>query len=137
MFLISDLAKQTGLSSDTIRFYEKKGLIQAEYRADNQYRYFDCQTLKRLFMIKRCRSLDMNLREIEQLIQLEQHPESDCGVINDMLDQHLLQINQRILELKAFQQQLIELRDRCHRNTTIDHCQILKTLENEQSDLKL
>lgn len=137
MYLISDLAKQTGLFSDTIRFYEKKGLIQADYCADNQYRYYSQQTLKRLLIIRRCRALEMNLKEIAQLIQLEQHPELDCSAINDLLDQHLQHISQRIAELTAFQQQLTTLRNRCQTNTTINHCAILRTFEDESTDQKI
>ncbi|MDN5435219.1 MAG: MerR family DNA-binding transcriptional regulator, partial [Acinetobacter sp.] len=47
-YLISDLAKKTQLSTDTVRFYEKKNLIRSSYRADNNYKYYDDETLKRL-----------------------------------------------------------------------------------------
>ena len=132
-YLISDLAKKTGLSADTIRFYEKKGLIRAEFRADNQYRYFSESALKRLKMIKKCRSLDMSLKEIEQLIELELSPHADCSVVNNMIDHHINTISQKLEELKAFKQQLIELRERCNQPTTIDHCQILKNLEDHSA----
>ena len=65
-YLIRDLVKKTGLSADTVRFYEKKALIQPTLRAENNYRYYDDDTLKRLIFIKRCRALDLSLKEIEQ-----------------------------------------------------------------------
>ena len=68
-YLISDLAKKTQLSSDTIRFYEKKQLIKASFRAENNYKYYDDDTLKRLIFIKRCPSLDMTLHKISQLTE--------------------------------------------------------------------
>ena len=117
VYLISEMAKKTGLSTDTLRFYEKKGFIQPNFRASNQYRYYGEDALKRLLFIKRCRALDMSLKEIETLIQLEQNPEQDCCAVNQL-----------------FEQQLITLRESCNTPTTIDHCQILKTLENSEND---
>ena len=130
-YLISDLAKKTGLSTDSIRFYEKKGLIHPRLRAENQYRYYDDEGLKRLQFIKHCRALDLSLKEIMTLIELEHQPDQDCGVVNDMIDQHLLELNAKIQELHVFQQQLEQLRQRCLTKTTVDACQILKQLESE------
>lgn len=70
-YLIKDLANKTQLSTDTIRFYEKKKLVLPSFRADNNYRYYNHDALKRLILIKRCRNLDMTLKEIETLIELE------------------------------------------------------------------
>ena len=129
-YLISELAKKTNLSTDTIRFYEKKNLIQPNFRANNQYRYYDDQALKRLLFIKRCRALDMSLKEIETLIELEQNPAQSCASVNSMIDQHLAEITNKIKELKLFKTQLKQLRASCLVPTTVDHCQILKSLED-------
>ena len=129
-YLISDIAKNTDLSTDTIRFYEKRGLIQPNFRASNQYRNYGEEALKRLIFIKRCRALGMSLKEIEYLIQLEQNPEQDCCEVNQMIDQHLIDISNKIKELQLFKQQLMTLRESCNTPTTINHCQILKTLES-------
>ena len=129
-YLISDIAKKADLSTDTIRFYEKRGLIQPNFRASNQYRYYGEEALKRLIFIKRCRALGMSLKEIEYLIQLEQNPEQDCCEVNQMIDQHLIDISNKIKELQLFKQQLMTLRESCNTPTTINHCQILKTLES-------
>lgn len=132
-YLISEMAKKTGLTTDTIRFYEKKGFIQPNFRASNQYRYYGEQALKRLLFIQRCRALDMSLKEIETLIELEQNPEQGCGAVNQLIDQHLLDISNKIKELQIFEQQLVALRKSCNTPTTIDHCQILKTLEQDKN----
>lgn len=127
-FLIKDLAKKTQLSPDSIRFYEKKNLIKPCFRAENNYRYYDNDVLKRLIFIKRCRALDMSLKEIELLIALEQKPNQDCTAVNQLIDEHLKQLESKIFELQNFQLQLQQLRQSCTVQTTVDHCQILKKL---------
>ena len=76
-YLIHELAKKVGVSTDTIRFYEKKHLLTPSFRAENNYRYYNDEALKRLIFIKRCRALDMNLKEIEALIELEKQPKQN------------------------------------------------------------
>ena len=127
-YLISDLAKKTQLSSDTIRFYEKKQLIKASFRAENNYKYYDDETLKRLIFIKRCRSLDMTLHEISQLTEQIQYPKKGCKIIDQLIEEHIQHIETKIKELTSFKSQLYELRQSCTSNTTIDHCQIVKNL---------
>ena len=129
-YLIKDLSKRTNITPDAIRFYEKKNLIQPSFRADNNYRYYNEEALKRLILIKRCRSLDMTLKEIETIIELEKHPSQDCCAVNEVIDEHIKHVKDRIEELQKFQAQLIELRESCSSQNTIDSCQILKNLED-------
>ena len=131
VYLIKDLVHKTGLSADTIRFYEKKNLLQPSFRGDNNYRYYQDEALKRLIFIQRCRALDISLKEIEYLIQLEQNPQQDCGAVNQLIDEHLKQVDQKIIELQKFQIQLQQLRQSCATQSTIDDCQILRQLEAE------
>lgn len=130
-YLMRDLVKRTNLSADSIRFYEKKNLIQPTLRGDNNYRYYDDEALKRLIFVKRCRALDLSLKEIEHLIELEQQPDQDCNVVNELIDHHLEQVDTKIAELQHFQLQLQQLRQSCNTQSTIDHCNILKQLEAE------
>lgn len=129
-FLIRDLVQKTAVSADSIRFYEKKQLIQPRFRAENNYRYYDDQALKRLIFIKRCRSLDLSLKEIETLIQLEQQPKQNCQAVNQLIDHHLIQVEHKMAELAQLQTQLQQLRQACSVQTTIADCQILKQLES-------
>ena len=123
IYLMKDLVHKTGLSADTIRFYEKKHLLEPSFRGDNNYRYYQDDALKRLIFIKRCRALDISLKEIEYLIELEQKPQQDCSAVNQLIDEHLKQVEQKI------QIQLQQLRQSCATQSTIDDCQILRHLE--------
>jgi Cd(II)/Pb(II)-responsive transcriptional regulator len=126
---IKELAKKIGLSIDTIRFYEKKGLIPPPLRGDNNYRYYDEEAYKKLIFIKHCRDLDISIQEILQLNELLQHPEQNCNAVNHIIDQHLIDIQHKINSFINFQKQLQALRQTCHDNNTIEHCQIIKKLE--------
>ncbi|MDM1247274.1 Cd(II)/Pb(II)-responsive transcriptional regulator [Acinetobacter sp. R933-2] len=130
-YLIKDLALKTGLSSDTIRFYEKRKLLQPSFRAANNYRYYDENSIKRLIFIKRCRALDISLSEIQTLIELEQNPNQSCEKVNVMIEDHIQQVTDKIDELIKFQSQLIQLRASCPNSQSIHHCEILKQLEAE------
>ncbi|NWK76264.1 Cd(II)/Pb(II)-responsive transcriptional regulator [Acinetobacter sp. SwsAc6] len=130
-YKIGELSKKTGLTTDSIRFYESKQLIQPSFRADNNYRYYSEDALKRLLFIQRCRALDLSLKEIETLIELEQQPQQNCQAVNEIIDLHLAQVEKKLAELHKFQQELQQLRQSCNAQSTIDHCQILKQLEAE------
>ena len=128
-YLIKDLATLSGLSTDTIRFYEKRKLLHPSFRGDNNYRYYDENILKRIIFIKRCRSLDLSLNEIERLIELEQNPQQSCHEVNNMIDLHIQQTTDKIKELKNFKTQLQSLRSSCNKSNQIMDCEILKRLE--------
>jgi DNA-binding transcriptional MerR regulator len=97
-------------------------------------RYYQDDALKRLIFIKRCRALDISLKEIEYLIELEQNPQQDCNAVNQLIAEHLKQVEQKIIELQKFQIQLQQLRQSCTTQSTIDDCQILRHLEAGLSD---
>lgn len=129
-YVMKDLVQKTGLSADTIRFYEKKKLVQPSFRGSNNYRYYHDDALKRLTFIKRCRALDMSLKEIDYLLELEQNPKQDCSAVNNLIDEHLRDVENKIAELQKFQTQLQQLRQSCSTQNTVGDCQILKQLES-------
>jgi MerR family transcriptional regulator, copper efflux regulator len=99
---ISELAKKSGLPIDTIRFYEKKGLLDSELieRKSNNYRDYSQVSLERLILIKQAKRLGFTLREIQEWIQ---DFESDCLTTDQkrtILNQKLKEIDKRIEELK-------------------------------------
>ena len=107
---------------------------EPSFRGENNYRYYQDDALKRLIFIKRCRALDISLKEIEYLIELEQKPQQDCSAVNQLIDEHLKQVEQKIIELQKFQIQLQQLRQSCATQSTIDDCQILRHLEAGLTD---
>ncbi|MDO6646824.1 MerR family DNA-binding protein, partial [Acinetobacter guillouiae] len=72
-----------------MRFYEKKNLIRSSYSADNNYKYYDDETIKRHIFIKRCRALDMTLHDSTQLLEHLQHPEQGCKINDQLIEEHI------------------------------------------------
>ncbi len=126
---IGDLAKATGMPVETIRYYEREGLLPAAARADNNYRVYQPAHLERLAFIRQCRSLDMALEEIRALLALRDGPADNCAQINELLDAHIEHVARRIRELKVLQKDLRSLRDRCPTPHALAECGILNGLE--------
>lgn len=127
---IGDLAESTGTAVETIRFYEREGLIPAAQRADNNYRVYTAAHAERLAFIRHCRNLDMTLDEIRTLLRLRDAPSQDCGEVNALLDEHIGHVTHRIRELRTLQKDLKALRARCGSPHAIDQCGILNELDN-------
>lgn len=126
---IGALSEATGTPVETIRFYEREGLLPAPARADNNYRTYLPAHVERLAFIRQCRSLDMALDEIRALIALRDSPARDCGEVNALLDEHIGHVAQRIRELRALERDLKALRARCTTPSQISRCGILDGLD--------
>jgi Cd(II)/Pb(II)-responsive transcriptional regulator len=131
---IGALAEATGTPVETIRFYEKEGLLPPPARADNNYRVYLPAHVERLAFIRQCRSLDMTLDEIRVLIDLRQVSAQDCGEVNTLLDEHIAHVNERIRELRGLQKQLKELRARCAAPSAMTDCGILDGLDRASAE---
>lgn len=125
---IGELAARTGCLVETIRYYERKGLLPAPTRTDGNYRVYGEAHAERLQFIRHCRSLDMTLEEIRVLLDLRDAPEQDCVGVNILLDKHIGHVAHRIKELKVLQVQLKQLRSRCVTAQTTRECGILQGL---------
>ncbi len=122
---ISQLAQATHTPVDTIRYYEREGLLPAPARGENNYRVYGPAHAERLAFIRQGRGLDMSLQEIRTLLAWRDQPDADCGAVNALLDQHIGHIATRIRELRALERQLKDLRAQCREVRDTAHCGIL------------
>ncbi|AWL06601.1 Cd(II)/Pb(II)-responsive transcriptional regulator [Massilia sp. CFBP9012] len=125
---IGELAKLTGCQSETVRFYEQKGLLPPPVRSQANYRMYDASHAERLHFIRRCRSLGMSLGEVETLLGYQDQPERSCSGVNALVDHQLSEIDRQILELKALRTELSTLRARCDSTRPAGQCAILREL---------
>jgi Cd(II)/Pb(II)-responsive transcriptional regulator len=125
---IGELHHATGVNIETIRFYEKEGLLPVPARTGNGYRTYSSTHLERLSFIRHCRALDMPLSEIKQILDFVAHPEADCGDINRLIDEQLARVRVRLKSMRALEKQLSQLRVHCEANHTAAECGILHEL---------
>ncbi|NBW50839.1 MAG: Cd(II)/Pb(II)-responsive transcriptional regulator [Betaproteobacteria bacterium] len=125
---IGDLAKATSTPVETIRYYEREGLLPAAARTDANYRHYSDAHTRRLQFVRHCRSLDMSLDEIRALLAFQDAPGDNCANVNALLDAHIGHVAQRIRELRALEKQLKDLRAQCQGALDAEHCGILEGL---------
>lgn len=126
---IGALAQLTQTQTETIRYYEREGLLPAAPRgSSSNYREYGAAHVERLALIRRCRSLDMSLDEVRELLRIWDQPEADCGAVNALLDAHIAHVTQRIAELKSLHKELLALRQRCTASSAAADCGILDGL---------
>ena len=123
---IGELAKIAQCSVETIRFYEKAGLLAAPARNAANFRLYSAEHVERLRFIRNCRALDMSHDEIHHLLRLADRPIEHCEEINAVFDQHIGHVAVRIQELEQLKVQLDALRLRCQANA--HPCGILQGL---------
>lgn len=128
---IGELATTTDTPVETIRYYEKQGLLPAPGRTQGNYRHYGPEHVERLQFIRHCRSLDMSLDEARTLLKLRDQPQDgDCREVDALLDEHIGHVSQRIRELKQLERQLKTLRGQCHAASEAGRCGILAGLSD-------
>lgn len=116
--LIGELSKRTGFSRDTIRWYEKIGLLKTgkRDRSENNYRVYDEKEEQRLITIKQAKSMGFTLKEIDELLFLSEKDLLNCSTASPILDDRLEKIRVKIRELQTLERKLVRAKDSCEGN---------------------
>lgn len=133
-YKIGALAERSGCLVETVRYYERIGLLPAPVRSANNYRAYSEDHVDRLLFIRNCRALDMSIDEIRMLIEIRDRPDSNCAEVNDLVDSHIAHITERIAALRALESQLRDLRSCCNTERASSDCGILHALLDLGSD---
>lgn len=131
---IGELAKAANCGTETIRFYEKEGLLPTPPRTEGNYRTYQAAHLERLRFIRNCRKLDMAHDEIRMLLAFMDMPLGDCAPVNTLLDEHIIHVDVRIAELQRLRSQLIGLRHQCATAKAMQECGIIHGLAAMQTE---
>jgi Cd(II)/Pb(II)-responsive transcriptional regulator len=110
---IGELAARAGCDVQTVRFYEREGLVEAPARDLSGYRRYEDRHLAQLNFVRHCRSLDIPLAEIRQLMHFVADPQASCHQVDALLDAHIALVRTRIRALAALEEQLVGLRRTC------------------------
>jgi Cd(II)/Pb(II)-responsive transcriptional regulator len=125
---IGELARQAGVDVQTVRYYEREGLLDAPARTGSGYRAYSAEDLERLNFVRHCRSLDMPLAEIKRLIKLSRDTQLSCDQVNELVRTHLERVKAKRNALQALEAQLEALSAQCASGHRVADCGILEEL---------
>ena len=131
---IGELSTASSTPIETIRYYEREGLLPSPARTQGNFRVYEAPHLDRLQFIRHCRSLDMSLDEVRVLLRFKDDPTASCGDVNELLDVHIGHVSKRIKELRTLEKQLKILRLRCGEARAADQCGILAGLSEASQE---
>ena len=124
---IGALAKATGTKVETIRFYEKAGLLAGAARTNSNYRDYSKHHLARLSFIRRARDLGFSLDQVRALLTLADDRDQPCSAVDAVARAHLAQIDQKIADLRALRRELGDIISQCSQGAISD-CRIIEAL---------
>ncbi len=125
---IGELAVAVKTPVETIRYYEREGLLPQAPRSEGNYRMYGPEHVERLAFVRHCRSLDMTLDEVRVLLRFKDDPQAECGAVNELLDEHIGHVATRIRDLRQLEKHLRALRTQCASVRTVEQCGILTGL---------
>lgn len=126
--LIGDLARESGTSRETIRYYEKRGLLKTPLRRDNNYKEYTDEDLRTLRFIAAMKDGGFTLREIVEMLGMIATDGPVCGVTGPAITEKLNQLDRRILDLQEIRIRLEETFSTCTGTTEADTCQPIADL---------
>lgn len=131
MHTIGDVARITGTGVETIRYYERIGLLERPERSRGNYRLYGDAQVARLSFIRRARNLGFPIEQVRALMALGDTPQQSCAQVDALARAHLDEIDRKIDDLRALRHELDGLLSQCARGT-IAECRILDALGPRQ-----
>ena len=128
---IGQLADHSGINLETIRYYEREGLMPAPPRKSSGHRAYPRTAARRLRFIKRAQELGFTLAQIKELLALKVDPQQLCADVVRQVESKIVDIDARMLHLQAMRRVLQNLKDSCSGNCAVADCPILESFEAE------
>lgn len=126
---IGEVSKLSGVSIDTIRFYEKERLITPPGRRESGYREFGADTVERLRFICRAKELGFSLQEISDLLGMKERSSNQCKDVRRHADRKVAEIDQKIKDLQKMKRAIRKIAEHCGDGVSITACPIVQSLE--------
>ena len=128
---IGQVAKQTGVGIETIRFYERRGLIDEPPRRESGYRQYPEDVIARIEFIKRAKELGFSLKEIQELLALRVDQETSCSDVRHRAEAKIEDTERKIKELRRIKKALKTLATACTGRGPTSQCPILEALNGK------
>jgi DNA-binding transcriptional MerR regulator len=124
---IGDLAKATNTKVETVRYYERIGLMPVPRRSAANYRHYDAGSAERLGFIRRSRALGFSLDQVRELLSLADDQSRSCEAVDQIARDHLAEIDRKVADLAVLRRELDALLRQC-RHGVVAECRIIKAL---------
>ncbi|TDI71341.1 MAG: heavy metal-responsive transcriptional regulator [Bacteroidetes bacterium] len=132
---IGQVAKRTGVNIQTVRFYERKGLVLPEKRTDSGYRIYSHEAVRRIRFVRHAQEMGFSLREIEDLLSLRIDPGMTCADVKIRAETKRTEVEQKIDKLSHMQRALEMLVARCDGDGPVSECPIIEALDSVNDGL--
>jgi MerR family mercuric resistance operon transcriptional regulator len=129
MIAIGEASKRSGVGIETIRYYEREGVVPAPERARNNRRLYSAEDVGRLRLVKRLRDLGFPLAEVRLLLAMSESRVADCSAVKEHAENHIAFIETRIAELRRVENSLRQLVSNCEQGNV--ECPMLQKLRSD------
>ena len=126
---IGELAQRAGAKTETIRYYERKGLLPSPPRTSGNYRDYGPRHLERLAFIRHARGLGFELADVRTLLRLADKPNQDCEAVDELTSRHLTAVERKISQLQSLKAELQRMIQQC-KGGHVAECKIIEALSN-------
>ncbi len=126
---IGELARQIGVNIQTVRYYERIGLLHPDRRLESGYREYGKQAVDKLHFIKRAQQLGFTLKEVDELLSLRVDPDTTCNEVHERAVHKITDIERKIADLQRMKLGLEKLAAQCSGIGPTSECPILDALE--------
>lgn len=130
---IGQLAQRAGVGVETVRFYEREGLLEEPSRKPSGYRQYDDAVIDRLRFIKRAKELGFTLKEVKELLSLRLEPTSRCADVKSKAEVKIADIESKIRTLQRMKKALVKVTKECSGIGTTSECPILDAIDPQES----
>ena len=127
-----ELAEHGGVNLQTIRYYEREGLLATPPRSASGYRSYSADSVRRVRFIKRAQELGFSLAEIRELLAVRIDPKRNCSDVRRLAQAKIMAIDEKMQTLTRMRRVLAQLADACPGRGPSDDCPILETIESDQ-----
>lgn len=129
---IGEISRVTGTNVETVRYYERIGLLPKPSRTDGNYRDYAVEDVERLRFIRQARGLGFEIADIRSLLDLSEHPERDCCEVDQITTSHLASVENKIRRLEQLRRELDRMLTQCRGGQVAD-CRILQALADQRA----
>ena len=132
MLSIGQVARRAGVGVETVRFYEREGLLEEPPRRASGYRQYDEQVVKRLHFIKHAQHLGFSLKEISDLLMLRVDGETSCEEVKWRTEAKIAEVERKLVELQRMRQALLQVAALCTGEGPASACPMLEALDQQE-----